>query len=89
MVRDDNNEKSSCLCPFLTVLKSLFIWSFLRPRLQGSADIFERPKCHGKFFTWSKVGLKFWPLYGSNATENRVNNWEVCKFLHSFRDKSL
>ena len=49
MVRDDDNEKSSCLCPFLTVLKSLFIWRFLRPRLQGSADIFERPKCHGKF----------------------------------------
>ena len=59
MVHDDNNEKSSCLCPSLTVLKSLFIWSFLRPRLQGSADIFERPKCHGKFFTRSKVGLKF------------------------------
>ena len=30
----------------------------------------------------------FWPVYGSNATRNRVNNWEVCKFLHSFRDKS-
>ena len=76
MVRDDNNEKSRCLCPFLTVLKSLFIWSFLRPRLQGSADIFERPKCHGKFFTWSKVGLKFltfirFQCYGESCKQLR------------------